>query len=967
MKSNHQRRIEQFMKKAGREVPDKPKCPPSAIRQLQARLIWENAMKVIKALGVGVTISEERDAVFITDKCKINFSPAFPVDLAEIADSCADTSVAAIGTLSACGIHDLPILRAVDQSNLAKFPEPICPICNAPMEYSAKHWNCPNDHHMLADYFGYQDGGGKWIKPLFWKKPDLLKVMTEQDRQGAHGDYQLAETEAMEYLHVYAPHLAITSSKIALADGIASRDFDAWYKATYNTEYVAFSRDALKLAFEAGRQSARPAETPLNQQNGILPPSNVGSQVQQEVDEQKVKEQFIKTYEDKAYTICCRVVRIFSDMGLREWLTAEEIANKANIPVECAKEAITRLMETSGIISGLNRPGEPTRYATLIFKLLMPPAMGSPERFKKEGGSNFIKSMDARVWAAQFMKIVRDVGAILDEGFMIGWFANALMFGYDEACSQWQKKAQAAGAQIKAAVGSAKIFEYHNRHDVAGVIANLFTSLDRAGKELELKDKIVDTSAWHKVIGGMRPPLDVVYTNHRGETRQRRIIPEYVYYGCSNWHHDAQWLLNAFDVDKKQTRTFAMNRLIREPAKLSTWYKSQPSGYKSVDIPDWFEGALEAWQKKTFIPASGGDPGSVIRNVSVDAFFAGMMEAETRRLNKEAAERKKEAQALGKKIADSVSKPIQVYDLFPGDAMVLRETESGRVYARIKCHTDPKGQKRDVEGEVYTHGLSAEAALKPWQQWDEKKFNDFVLKHLLETGRTIEHSCNEYQLWETMGRLGEFKVGVKQDAEYDEIARRVERLSKTDPRVGFSPAGGDDYSSFWINKSTLPTGELLEDFSPPIITGIRWQVYKKGTRLVGESDQIAKKISVSADIDPDTYPVMFPDDPFKTIYRVSKQIIKWDDHQESPVTAPYRQVISGGCDDYLLIAHRGWWATIDKPEASPGQRIEFVSGMSGKILEVGTISAIDPPGEFHGPKEWERFRPWWVIRYAFKV
>lgn len=38
---------------------------------------------------------------------------------------------------------------------------------------------------------------------------------------------------------------------------------------------------------------------------------------------------------------------------------------------------------------------------------------------------------DARVWAQEFLKINPDCG--VDEGSLIGWFANAIMTGYDKA------------------------------------------------------------------------------------------------------------------------------------------------------------------------------------------------------------------------------------------------------------------------------------------------------------------------------------------------------------------------------------------------------------------------------------------------------------------------------------------------------------------------------------------------------
>jgi len=36
---------------------------------------------------------------------------------------------------------------------------------------------------------------------------------------------------------------------------------------------------------------------------------------------------------------------------------------------------------------------------------------------------------DAKVWAKEFMKVVK----VVDENDMVGWFANAIMAGYDRA------------------------------------------------------------------------------------------------------------------------------------------------------------------------------------------------------------------------------------------------------------------------------------------------------------------------------------------------------------------------------------------------------------------------------------------------------------------------------------------------------------------------------------------------------
>lgn len=45
------------------------------------------------------------------------------------------------------------------------------------------------------------------------------------------------------------------------------------------------------------------------------------------------------------------------------------------------------------------------------------------------------QSMDASVWAKEWMKAITENPAIaMDETCMVGWFAHAIMAGYDTAC-----------------------------------------------------------------------------------------------------------------------------------------------------------------------------------------------------------------------------------------------------------------------------------------------------------------------------------------------------------------------------------------------------------------------------------------------------------------------------------------------------------------------------------------------------
>jgi predicted DNA-binding transcriptional regulator YafY len=52
--------------------------------------------------------------------------------------------------------------------------------------------------------------------------------------------------------------------------------------------------------------------------------------------------------------------------------------------------------------------------------------------------------------------------------------------------------------------------------------------------------------------------IRLVYKNHRGETSERRILPTRVWFGETEWHPGAQWLLDAIDVEKGELRSFAV-------------------------------------------------------------------------------------------------------------------------------------------------------------------------------------------------------------------------------------------------------------------------------------------------------------------------------------------------------------------------------------------------------------------------
>lgn len=59
---------------------------------------------------------------------------------------------------------------------------------------------------------------------------------------------------------------------------------------------------------------------------------------------------------------------------------------------------------------------------------------------------------------------------------------------------------------------------------------------------------------------GLEVMIEIDYTNHRGERRWRKIIPETgsLLFGETPDHKPAQWCFSAWDVEKQARRTFAI-------------------------------------------------------------------------------------------------------------------------------------------------------------------------------------------------------------------------------------------------------------------------------------------------------------------------------------------------------------------------------------------------------------------------
>ena len=126
VKTNHQLRVEQFMQVGGQAVPYVPGIPSENVRLLRARLILEEALETIEAMGIDISLRSAGIGAggawpVYFDVCILEINPHRQPDMVLIADGCGDLSVVTIGTLSAFGIADDPILKEIDRSNLDKF------------------------------------------------------------------------------------------------------------------------------------------------------------------------------------------------------------------------------------------------------------------------------------------------------------------------------------------------------------------------------------------------------------------------------------------------------------------------------------------------------------------------------------------------------------------------------------------------------------------------------------------------------------------------------------------------------------------------------------------------------------------------------------------------------------------------------------------------------------------------------
>ena len=112
--------IRTFMLAAKQECPDFPTIVPPEVRILRARLIVEEALEQVEALGVDVAYdSVGHRTILFPDN--ITFRCCGEVDLVKFADGCANQVYVSVGGATALGINLEPVWQLVQAANMAKF------------------------------------------------------------------------------------------------------------------------------------------------------------------------------------------------------------------------------------------------------------------------------------------------------------------------------------------------------------------------------------------------------------------------------------------------------------------------------------------------------------------------------------------------------------------------------------------------------------------------------------------------------------------------------------------------------------------------------------------------------------------------------------------------------------------------------------------------------------------------------
>lgn len=107
--TQEQKLVKDWMVAFGQECPEKPTIPDAKTRRLRAKLLLEEALETIEALGFTTSWN---------DPLRTLYEHSEPPCLEEILDGCEDLKVVTEGTLVACGLLNNPSNTGTHPSRL---------------------------------------------------------------------------------------------------------------------------------------------------------------------------------------------------------------------------------------------------------------------------------------------------------------------------------------------------------------------------------------------------------------------------------------------------------------------------------------------------------------------------------------------------------------------------------------------------------------------------------------------------------------------------------------------------------------------------------------------------------------------------------------------------------------------------------------------------------------------------------
>lgn len=145
--------VKDFCHKAGQPVPTEKTYPTIKARELRARLILEEALEMVEALGF-VLIKKDIEDDVIGSADDFEYQCVGPLDHIGVMDAAVDLLwVGVTGPAVLCGLSDKleECIEAIDQNNLEKFK---------------------SGHRCEVT--------GKWIKSPNHKKPNLESIINNE-------------------------------------------------------------------------------------------------------------------------------------------------------------------------------------------------------------------------------------------------------------------------------------------------------------------------------------------------------------------------------------------------------------------------------------------------------------------------------------------------------------------------------------------------------------------------------------------------------------------------------------------------------------------------------------------------------------------------------------------------------------------------------------------------------------------